>query len=40
VKLNDDDLEDLQTQIKVIEVQLKRVKPKFTILKNTFDIIK
>ena len=40
VKFKDDDLKDLKTQIKVIEDQLKREKPKFSILKNTFDIIK
>lgn len=39
-KVNVDDLEDLNTQIKVIEDQLKREKPKYSILKNTIDIIK
>lgn len=40
VKANVDDLEDLKTQIKVVEDQLQREKPKFSILKNTFDILK
>ena len=40
VRIDDVDLEDLKAQIKVIEDQLKREKPKFSILKNTFDIIK
>lgn len=39
-EVNDDDLEDLKTQIKVVENQLNIEKPKHSILKNTIDIIK
>lgn len=40
VKINDYDLEDMKTQIKAIEGQLKREKPKYPILKGAFRVLK
>ena len=38
--INRDDLEDIKTQISAIEIQLNRDKPKQSVLKGAFEIIK